>query len=479
MYVKTSSFSTATYVRKFLTQEMVRFVRLAMVLLGVTSVAILYVLTKDKPMFVNRVKVKNFGLRPGGPVVTERWFVPNITTEMYILSAYYDDRLTIDPKTRPAIRIIGMADKNKVEKEKFSCIVTYEGIKSPILQTITVTDIGRGGSRHGKHFREYIFVCAPLKFTSKKAIFVSVVDQTYLKQYNWESHKQVCIPVRYPSNENKVDFGSCVSITYWTFDPYRIVEWVELHKLWGVKEINIYGSMVNQTTERVFLYYHQQGVLTYTRVPRPMTEDGEIMFHLMATPVLNDCMYKNMYRYGKIVITDLDEMIVPRGNMMTYSELIDAIEKETKPRHPHRMYNFRNVYYFSELPQNTSEPQVTLTLRQTYHLRELTPVGTSTKSIIDPMACRNVHNHYCWKIAEKLEKTRHSVQVHEKFGMNQHYKKCHFDKYATAYHLPPCKEALKNYTFDPTMLKFKTYLLRNIAKPLKDLQLVERNLPSI
>ncbi|XP_013412475.1 uncharacterized protein LOC106175163 [Lingula anatina] len=441
----------------------------AMVLSGLVTVVVLYLSILDDT-HLNTHLTQNTRTRP---VKTMFWYKPNITTEMYLLSAYYDDRPTIDPMTRPAIRIIGMAHKDEVDKEKLSCLVTYEGRETPVLQAITPTDIGIGGWRHGKFFREYIFVCGSLRVKDKNATFVSVVDQTYLTQTNWESHEQVRVPVRYPRREETMDFGCCVSLAYWKFDPYRLVEWVELHRLWGVKEINIYGSMVEDTTERVFLYYHQQGILTYTRVPRPITEDGEIMFHIMATPVINDCMYKNMYRYKKIVVTDLDEMIVPRGNLMTYHDMLAAIENETESSHPYRMYNFRNVYYFSELPQNTSQPEYALTLRQNHHLRELTAHGTATKSISDPMACNNLHNHYCLKIPKMLEKTPHSIQVHEKFGLNQHYKKCHFDKYRKAYNLPSCKEALKNYTYDPTMLKFKKKMLASLKKPLKDLQLIK------
>ena len=36
-----------------------------------------------------------------------------------------------------------------------------------------------------------------------------------------------------------LDFGACVSVTYWQQDPYRIVEWLELHRLWGVGEVRL------------------------------------------------------------------------------------------------------------------------------------------------------------------------------------------------------------------------------------------------
>ncbi|XP_013419028.1 uncharacterized protein LOC106179807 isoform X1 [Lingula anatina] len=418
---------------------------------------------------------------PTEPPLVE-WLYTNLTTEMYILSAYYDDRPTVEFL---AVRIIGVADKGRIEDkgERVFCVVWggTNDLVGSVPEEMAATHIGPGAWSLGKYFREYIFVCPLTNVSISRPSFVSVIDETYFNKTKNQSReislKETLatlpkIPVRYPERPlNKLDFGQCTSITYWTLDPYRIVEWVELHRIWGVKEMNIYGSVINDTSDRVFRHYHSGGFLKYTRIRRPMNETSEPIFLLMASTVINDCIYKNMYRYNKIVVVDLDELIVPRGNLSTYNELIETIDRSIKLEHPNRMYMFQNVYFFFELPQDVRFPEQVVTLRQIGRLRDLTPVGTAAKSIIDPMACTNMHNHFCWHVAKLSDKPSHTNYVNPDLGLNQHYKKCHFDRYMKSYNLPPCKEALKNFTTDKNMQRFSHLLIPRVKTELDKLGL--------
>ncbi|XP_013390794.1 uncharacterized protein LOC106159139 [Lingula anatina] len=428
---------------------------------GLPHLKQLLIITEKTPFLTPKLE------RHDRNITIMKWLNPKMFTEIYVLSAYYDDRPTLDPKTKPVVRIIGVADKGTIEDrgEKLFCIVWHDVSHDSVLIEMEVTHLGSGAYSHGRYFRQYIFICPLTNITIIKPSTISVTDGLFHKQFDWKLMKKVFprIPVRYPEKPTKkMDFGQCTSITYWTVDPYRVVEWAELHRIWGVKEMNIYGSMVSEKTEKVFRHYHQEGFLTYTIVERPMNQTDEAIFFLMSSPVINDCIYRNMYRYNKIIVVDLDEMIVPRGNLSNYPQLLDAIESSVETRHPYRMYNFRNLYFFFELPQNEKYPVQLRTLRQIGRLRDITPYGTATKSIIDPMACTNMHNHFCWRLTKLSDTHGHSIDVHPGFGLNQHYKKCHFDQYMVTYNLPPCKEALKNFSVDYTMLHYKDLLLPNV-----------------
>ena len=41
----------------------------------------------------------------------------------------------------------------------------------------------------------------------------------------------------------------------------------------------------------------------------------------------NDCLYRYMYTSQYIAFIDLDELIVPRGNLTTWGQLFDQLEK--------------------------------------------------------------------------------------------------------------------------------------------------------
>ena len=40
--------------------------------------------------------------------------------------------------------------------------------------------------------------------------------------------------------------------------------------------------------------------------------DDKAVVETNMPPYLNDCLYRNLYRYRYVVVTDMDEMIVPR-----------------------------------------------------------------------------------------------------------------------------------------------------------------------
>lgn len=41
---------------------------------------------------------------------------------------------------------------------------------------------------------------------------------------------------------------------------------------------------------------------------------------------LNDCLYRNLYRYDIIAIFDIDEMPLPRNGLKNWHELIHKVE---------------------------------------------------------------------------------------------------------------------------------------------------------
>ena len=219
------------------------------------------------------------------------------------------------------------------------------------------------------------------------------------------------------------------------------------------------------------------------------------------SPVLNDCMYRNMYRYRHLVVTDIDEMIVPRINA-NYTAMLEAIDahyvkymfqlfatrNRTKTNRLSQMkqrdtnttilaqfppllsYIFNNVYFFSDLNATTRAPWYLATQQYKRHIKR-SPTSYAVKSIHNPRFCVGLQNNFCW--------VRHTVQGRKpvtvfsprSIGMNYHYKKCHFDSYLNKPGY--CKKLIKQFRVDLTMTRFRRELESRVLVVLKELDLIE------
>ena len=64
------------------------------------------------------------------------------------------------------------------------------------------------------------------------------------------------LPVEVPApSEEKVEFGLCLKTLYRKQDAFRLVEWLEAHRMWGVGEVNFYVTTTDDVTERILRNY--------------------------------------------------------------------------------------------------------------------------------------------------------------------------------------------------------------------------------
>ena len=72
--------------------------------------------------------------------------------------------------------------------------------------------------------------------------------------------------------------------------------------------------------------------------------------HLHWSPVINDCIYRNLYSFNKILVIDVDEVIVPK-HVYNLTQLLDEVDKDqVGGTHLARSYTFRNDYFFFDIP---------------------------------------------------------------------------------------------------------------------------------
>ena len=297
--------------------------------------------------------------------------------EIYVYSAIYDNRTA--GGNNPFIRILAIG---RTVIRLFCHFWFPDGVIS-VQAKITVN--GAGHRIDGVLFKQYYFSCLlPLGFP-----FIPTHVSLAVRQCGNLTNKiQIVTPENPPQ---KHDFGICVPITYWYLDPYRIVEWIEMNKLFGVTEINVYTCNLSELTKKVLRYFQSEGIVKMHDIPPPKnghTKDGV----QLAGPIsINDCMWKNMYRYRYVLIIDFDEIIVPKFHS-NYKEMLQSIDEDyhcTK----HKAYSFRNTFFWVGCRATVNK--VTSYISTFTRRESPSQYGMSAKSFLDPTKCLSAFNHVC------------------------------------------------------------------------------------
>ena len=101
--------------------------------------------------------------------------------------------------------------------------------------------------------------------------------------------------------------------------------------------------------------------------------------------------------------------------------------------------------------------------------------GYSAKSITRTLSCIALQNHLCWKsLPSYTGQPNWNVDVPLDVGKNQHYKKCHFDKFLKkngVCHRMMTRSGVRN---DRAMLRFGEQLANAVVKKLLELDLIEK-----
>ena len=382
------------------------------------------------------------------------WYNVSSPQELYVYSAFYDDRPSLG--THPVVRIIAVTEVK--DKDPVFCQLYYGNNHTSGLIKVHKDSIGFGVSRHGKVLKEFVFGC-PLS-NSDVPVAVSILQ-------NGSHVATNRVPVELPAKpKTKGDFAVCVSVCYGQqWDLYKLVEWMELVKILGVTKVGIYNNTLDQKTASLFQHYDKTGFVDFRQSWNFIPDPGSLTSHLHWSPVINDCMYRFMYSYHHIIVMDLDEVIIPK-NVANYSQLLKQIdEKQVKSHHPARHYTFRNAYFFKDIPKNdTSLAKYFTILKHRWRLPPSDP-GYSVKSIISPMSCTHMHNHYCWGSTKLHDTSGLKVDVELQYAMNQHYKMCHFSK-------EECKKVIAQAVPDDVILRYNSSLMQNVHDQLKKLQLL-------
>ena len=231
----------------------------------------------------------------------------------WVTNAYLDRR----PKLFAVIRIIAISLLNTRDIKNFYCIIGYDNGKVKRVKT----SFHRFAAwlpmeKPFMHFPYYIN-CQNGEKTVPKWVSITREENTQTKN----TIPVLSIPLGIPPDK----IALFVRTIYGLNKPYRLIEFVEIHRLMGVDKIFVYDAYsISYNVHSVLNYYQKTGyvqVIKWTMDPDSMSVRafGQI-------GGINDCLMRTMGRFKYLAAYDLDEVIVPR-NATSWRPMLHDLER--------------------------------------------------------------------------------------------------------------------------------------------------------
>ena len=164
-------------------------------------------------------------------------------------------------------------------------------------------------------------------------------------------------PEKLPANNTAIH--SCVAPLFKWNNSDHLLEWMEFNLILGVNHFTFYLHSASSAVRQILELYRQRGVVTI--VPWQLPPIFPVTFESLWPPsktrlhyggqigAYNDCLYRNMHRAKWLMVTDLDELIVPKqGNITSLHDVLGQLRSKN-PRITSFLFS---SYFFARQPGN-------------------------------------------------------------------------------------------------------------------------------
>ncbi|XP_075156581.1 uncharacterized protein LOC142229893 [Haematobia irritans] len=377
----------------------------------------------------------------------QTYTINNITFQLY--GAYYDDRSDMGPS--PVIRILGMINQLKSPFPQSYCQIWYEDQDSPQISAISeYKSIWSWGGSH--MYFPYLLTCVPPKQTPGSIVRIPKAVAIVNRQCDTPTNILKVIYEKPPEGEEKLPFAVCVKGLDFPYADIsnRLAEWLELQRLLGAEKVYMYDIAVHPNVKKLLTYYETEGFVEV----RPITLVGGVvglpyMQHWMLSVTrfnkrlnelipYNDCFYRHMYQHDYIALIDVDEILMPLGELETWQDIVDQSLIEAAEQNCTQGYSavcFRNTYVpynpenFTFVSTTTNDreeefkpaPAFMFFLNHPYRTSNYSRIGYAAKCLHQTSKVITLHNHY--PVAWNNSCRPHNLNV--TFGHMQHYHDFH------------------------------------------------------
>jgi len=139
-------------------------------------------------------------------------------------------------------------------------------------------------------------------------------------------------------------FGVCVPPLFGHVKPRTVIEFIEMTRLLGAEHFVFYApnSVINDDERRnsqtetidvevgdVLQLYADAGLATVIpwTLPSATTSSTSGIWYGGQLQAINDCLYRSMHVFDRVVFNDLDEYVVARSPMNDWSAMADRFDR--------------------------------------------------------------------------------------------------------------------------------------------------------
>ena len=255
-----------------------------------------------------------------------------------------------------------------------------------------------------------------------------------------------------PTNSSmKTNFTICLGPLFKIKKANRLIEFIEMHRILGVEKFAIYDYSISTKVLEQLKFYTRNGIVEV--LPWKIPHGLRGIFYNNQMGMLNECLYRYMFRTKYIAFIDLDERIIPKQDY-TWTELICRLEQNISKnlRSETCGFSFRNVFFNKKWPDDNESPvnqnsslriQTLMKTRREVFIYEQ---GARSKAIVNPRKVDLMTIHYV------------------KVSYNRRSKLYVVDPSVAALHHYRNKEKSSNWVVDRTMFKYSKDLIGRMSK---------------
>uniref|UniRef100_A0A7G3AL54 Glycosyltransferase family 92 protein n=1 Tax=Lutzomyia longipalpis TaxID=7200 RepID=A0A7G3AL54_LUTLO len=410
------------------------------------------------------------------------WQTQRTSNGTYQLFGAYMDNRKSNANDQWYIRILGMIDRVDTHLPMF-CQIWYDQQEKPVivpLEEYHYIWIKSWGNAFDGQYQPYLLSC-PIPWDHRHLVPVSV---SLVEQQCATATNNLKVLYNRPLDNEKKMFAVCVKGLDFLYQDLsvRLIEWIELLGILGADKIYFYDLQIHPNMSKVLQYYRKLNKVEVTKLTLPAGKPNiPGLQHLFLTQKLyqkrqneiipyNDCLYKNMYKYQYITLLDIDEVIMPKGDILNWRELMEMIS--AKADHgsplPFPSYNFRNVYFLDShyhldrtSPESRDIPEFLHMLQHTNRAAVYSAPNEHVKCIHRANRILTLHNHFAMSC---LQGSCAAYEIDVEDAQLQHYR---YDCVTTVQR--KCHNMTEFYVSDKNIYKFKDDLIKRSLKTLYQL----------